>query len=198
MFHENLRLKPSADVHIQKKRKRCILKGSRNFTEKLEFPWTIEADDKRANKSGSINAPRLCGCPSPDGKSPQATLKAAQSQSIWLQSNFVLTDCGVRSFPVEVEELPAARRCCTCSASAEAAIWSALLVPPSISPRSPPKPSDPFPLPGVHRAGVLWILAWIHSFSLITHFTTPNRVRWVVADWNVYFHVCFPCKRRYI
>lgn len=84
----------------------------------LQQSWnvlkSIDMNDKRVNKSSWIDAPRGFWFSQSWRKKPR-TLKPRRCQTMhapqfaWLESNFALTDGGARSFPVEVEELPAER-----------------------------------------------------------------------------------------
>lgn len=130
-------------------------------------------NDKRANKSCSIDAPRGLWSSQSWREKPR-TLKPTQCQSMhrtlfgWNQTLHLPTvEREVFLWKWKSCQLSAAEMLYLQTASpAEEGIWSALLVPPSIWPRSSPNPSAPCLVAGVHRAGVLRVLHLIYSFSL--------------------------------
>lgn len=159
-----------------------FLKRSQNWTAKLKFSWSTDSNDVGAIKSGSIIAPRGFRF-SRILKGKAENFKAKRCSAVYSAGIELCTyRCGVRSFLVEVEELPAVRRWDVLPAHSESRRGRNMKrtfspsLPPSIRPRSSPNPG-PFSVPCVLRAGVMSSLPFIHSFPL------PNHQK---RDRNVY------------
>lgn len=138
---------------------------------------------KEPLKAAQLSRRGVSDSPESWGEKPRTLKPNAAPRFFRLESNFTLTDCGVRSFPVEVEELPAVRRWDVLPAHSESRRGRNMKrtfspsLPPSIRPRSSPNPG-PFSVPCVFGAGALSVLPFTHSFPL------PNTKN-VVADRNV-------------
>lgn len=136
------------------------------------------------------------------GEKPRTLKPNGAPRFLRLEPNFTLTDCGVRSFPVEVEELPAERRWDVLPAPSESRRGRNMKrtfspsLPPSIRPRSSPNPSGTLFGSMRPRSRCPVDPAFIHCFSPPKHQICFSKMCSLIE--MSMFHVWVQCRKLHL